>query len=436
MPEPPPPEPPTPVPPPLAEPPPPPPEPAPPEPTPAPPPPEAPTRIRKPDTEGLLLQARNIDADFGLAEDILDQARMRFEERAFDRVLELAHEALLLVYGTLDSFERSAWSYAILASQKLIEESGRVGRDVEPASSLLRDARVAYVSGNLAANRDLLIKLQGATKALYSEEVKSLRQKIYAAEDRIQQAAHLGADVSAAEEALAHARDAMQRAEHATVVELLAETERLAQLAFDERVKDIAAAIPQAAKVIEESQHVGAEVGEAFRLLEKAKVAINRREYVLAAELVQRSERSALQAQHHQIQKAMELRLRQIEKAQGMVNRIVPILDEAAWYGIDIEQARSVLTDATEVLDQGDYVNGTILAKEAEELAAALVPQIVAERPKHGIVKPASGRCEVCTSEDVSFLDDGWSRCNACHASWRWRVPSGLWEKFRSLIRD
>jgi len=397
-----------------------------------PPPPEAP----HPDADGLLVQARNIDADFGLAEDILDQARMRFEERAFDRVLELAHEALLLVHGTLDAFERSAWSYGIMASQKLIEESGRVGRDVEPAAALLRDARVAYVSGNLAANRDLLIKLQGATKALYSEEVQRLRQKIYGAEDRIQQAALLGADVAAAEEALSRARDAMQRAEHAKAVELLSETERLAQVALDARVKEIAGAIPAAAKIIEESKNVGAEVGEASRLLEKARVAIERKEYVLAAELVQRSERSALQAQHHQIQKAMELRLRQIEKAQGVVNRVVPILDEAAGYGINIEEARRVLTDAADVLDQGDYVNGTLLARRAEELALAIVPQLVAERPKHGIAKPASGKCEVCSSEDVAFLDDGWSRCSACSASWRWRVPSGLWEKFRSLLRE
>ncbi len=386
--------------------------------------------------DGFLQQGKNIDADFGLAEDILDQARMRFEERAFDRVLELAHEALLLVHGTLDAFERSAWSYGILASQKLIEESGRVGRDVEPASSLLRDAKVAYVSGNLAANRDLLIKLQGATKALYSEEVQRLRRSIYAAEDRIEQAGHVGADVAAAEEALTRARDAMQRAEHAKAVDLLAETERLANAAVDVRVKEIAGAIPATARLLEESKNVGAEVGEASRLLEKAKVAIDRKEYVLAAELVQRAERSALQAQHHQIQKAMELRLRQIERAQGVMNRLLPILDEAASYGIEVEEVRRVLTDAEEVLDQGDYVNGTILARRAEELTLAMVPRLVTERPKYGIVKPTTGRCTACGAQEVAFLDDGWSKCNVCRVTWRWRVPSGLWEKFRSLMRE
>jgi hypothetical protein len=204
----------------------------------------------------------------------------------------------------------------------------------------------------------------------------------------------------------------------------------------DARVKEIAGAIPATARLIEESQQVGAEVGDATRLLEKAKVAIERKEYVLAAELVQRAERSALQAQHYQIEKAMELRLRQIERAQGVLNRAVPILDEAASYGFDVEEVRRVLTDAHEVLDQGDYVNGTIIARRVEELTLALVPRLVAERPKHGIVKPTAGRCTACEAQEVVFLEDGWSQCNVCHATWRWRVPSGLWERFRSLMRE
>lgn len=386
--------------------------------------------------EELLIRGKNMDADFGLAEDILDQARMRFEERAFDRVLELSHEALVLLHGTQDAFERSAWAYAILASKKLIEESGRAGRDVVPATSLLRDATVAYISGNLAANRDLLIRLQSATKSLYSEEVQRLQRAIYAAEDRIQQAGHLGADVAVAQESLNEARGAMQRAEHTKALDLLAKTERLAKDAFDARVEEIANSIPATSRLIEESQQVGAEAGDALRLLEKARVAVERQEYVLAAELVERAERSALKAQHYQIQRVMELRLRQIERAQSILNRLVPILDEAAGYGIDVEPIRRELADAEDVLDQGDYVNGTILAKRVEERSMALVPRVVAERPKHGIEKPSSGRCTVCESPDVAFMDDGWSRCNACSVTWRWRVPSGQWAKFRALVRE
>ncbi len=406
-------------------------------------PPPPPETARRPDlanapADGLITRGRNQDVDFGLVEDILDQARMRFEERNYDRSLDLVREALVLSRGTLDAFEKSAWAYALLASQRLIEESGRVGRDVEPAAVLLRDAKVAYVSGNLAANAELLGRLQTATKALYSEEVQRLRQVMYAVQDRIGQSKNVGADTAAAEESLTRARDAMQRADHAQSLQLVHEADRLAGEALDHRVQEIGAMIPATDKAIDDARHVGAEVEEAVRLLEKAKVAMERREYVLAAELVQRAERSSLQSQHFQIQKAMELRTRQIEKAQKHVAYLVPIVDEAAGYDLSIEEPRRILLDARNVLDQGDYVNGTMLAKQAEEVLRPLVPRIVEERGKRGILKPPPGvgRCGTCNSADVTFLDDGWSKCANCGALWRWRAPSSLWERFRSILRE
>jgi len=156
----------------------------------------------------------------------------------------------------LDAFERSAWAYALLAAQRLIEESGRVWRDIEPAASLLRDAKVAYSSGNLGANQDLLARLQSATQALYSEDVQRLRQILYATQDRISQTAHIGGDVVAAEEFLGHAREAMRRGEHGKSLQLLKEAERLAEEALARRVGHIAAAIPATEAMIEEARVV------------------------------------------------------------------------------------------------------------------------------------------------------------------------------------
>jgi len=211
---------------------------------------------------------------------------------------------------------------------------------------------------------------------------------------------------------------------------------RLAAEALVRRVREIEGMIPATEKAIGEARHLGADVDEAARMLEKAKVALQRGEHVLAVELVQRAERSTMQSQHYQIQRAMELRLRQIERAQKLVNYLVPIADEAAGYDMPIEDVRRFLADARDVLDQGDYVNGTVLAKQAEERLRGIVPHLAEERLKRGITKPPAGRCGTCDSGDVAFLDDGWSRCNACGASWRWRAPSGLWERFRSLLRE
>ena len=411
------------------------PPPPPPEPVPAPPKPAGP-ELGHPTADPLILHGRNQDVDFGLVEDILDQTRMRFEEQNFDRTLELSREALLLARGTLEAFEKAAWAYALLAAQRLIDESGRVGRDVEPAAAMLQDAKGAYQSGNLRANEDLLVRLQAATKALYSEDVRRLRNAVYGARDRIAQNEHVGADVAPAEEALARARDAMETGNHLRAQQLIVEAEGLAEDALQRRVQEIEKQIPSVEKAIDEARHVGAAADDAVRLLEKAKVAMTRKEYVLAAELVQRAERSTLESQHLQIQKAMELRIRQIEKARALVNYVAPIADEAAGFDLPIDETRRILEDARSVLDQGDYVNGTIRAKEGEEAVRLIVPRLVEERAKRGIARPAEARCGNCDSKDVAFQDDGWTRCNGCGQFWRWRGPSGVWEKFRTLLRE
>jgi len=384
----------------------------------------------------LIQQGRSQDVDFGLVEDVLDQARMRFEERNFDRTLELAREALLLARGSLDAFEKAAWAYGLLAAQRLIEESGRVGHDVDPAAELLREAKAAFASGTLGTRQDLLLQLQAATKALFSEEMRRVRQAVYAVQEKIGQTAHLGGDVSAAGDALARAREAAERADHARALELVADAERLAGAALEKRVREIQEKLPATERQIEEARQVGADVDEAARLLGKAKVAVLRKEYVLASELLQRAERSCLEAQHYQVERVMELRMRQIEKVQGLVNYLVPIMDEAASFDLNIEEPRRYLSEARNVLDQGDYVNGTLLAKLAEDGLRPMVPTLVAERARRGITKPSTGRCETCDSPDVAFLDDGWMKCSACAALRRWRAPSGLWDRFRSLLRE
>lgn len=385
-----------------------------------------------------ILSGRDQNVDFGAVEDILDQTRMRFEERNFERTLALSREALVLAQGTLVALERSAWSYALLAGQRLIEESGRTGRDVEAASAILREAKDAYVSGSLGGNEALLAHLQAATQSLYPEEAQRVLRIVQGAQDRISHTAHIGGRVTAAEEAIGHAREAMQRSDNASALQYATESMRFADGALAARIKEIGAAMHATERVIEEARHVDADVGEAVRLLEKAKVAMERREYVLAADLVQRAEHACLESQHVQIQKAMELRRRQIEKAHGRVSYLVPIVDEAADYDFPVEELRGLLLEARSVLDQGDYVKGAILAREAEDLVRPMLPQIVEERGRRGIVKPPIGtfRCGACGSPDVAFLDDGWSRCNQCSTMWRWRAPSGLWERFRALLRE
>ncbi len=384
----------------------------------------------------LLYGSKNAEVDFGRAEDLLDQARMRFEERNFERAIAAAEEAGQLARTNSDGLQRSAWAYAILACQRLIEDCGKAGREVDDAADLLKRVKEAFRTNDLAAHPEGLAELEEVSRNLYSQEIQRARQEIYRVQEAIARVADTGANVAASDETLNRARDALRRNDHLQAILLAGEAEAAAQETLLARQKEIVASIPLTAAMVNEARNVGADVAEAERWLEKARVAVTDHEYVLAAELVKRAERAAMQSQHHQIEKAMELRRRQVEKAQLIIEEAQPLVDEADDFGLDVTAARTLLRQARDVLAKGDYVNGTIFAKNAADAARRLQPRLLEERERRGIRKPAAGVCATCHSAKLTFQDDGWGRCLECGRTFRWRVHAGLWDRFVSAIRD
>ncbi|GEM_PF-1869162 len=388
------------------------------------------------DADILLYASKNAEVDLGRSEDLLDQARMRFEERNFERSIGAADEAANLIRANAEALQRSAWAYAILSCQRLIEDCGKAGREVDDAAALLLEVKKAFRTNALIAQPDLLVRLQEVSRNLYSQEIQRSRAEIYRVQEIIGNAANMGANVVLPDEALNRARDGLRRNDPLLALQLAGEAERLTNETRKARIKEIEDAIPLTASIITEARNVGADVGEADRWLEKARVAAAGREHVLAGELVKRAERAAMQSQHHQIEKAMELRRRQVEKAQAVIEAVEPLIDEADRFDIDVMEAQTLLRQARDVLAKGDYVNGTVYAKNAAEVARRLEPKVVEERAKRGILKPEKGVCGNCGSTRLSFADDGTGKCIDCGHMFRWRVPAGRWERFVSALRD
>jgi len=288
----------------------------------------------------------------------------------------------------------------------------------------------------LVSQPELLAKLEEVSRNLYSQEIQRARQEIYRVQEAIGHVANTGANVVLPDEALNRARDALRRNDHLLAIQLAVEAERISNETLQSRIREIEGSIPLTAAMIGEARNVGADVSEAEKWLEKARLAAKEKEYVLAAELVKRSERAAMQSQHHQIEKAMELRRRQVEKAQQLIEAVEPLIDEADGFGIDVLEARTLLRQARDVLSKGDYVNGTVYARNAAEVARRLEPKLVEERGRRGILKPEKGVCGVCSSTRLQFFDDGSGRCIECGHTFRWRVPTSLWERFVTALRD
>ena len=383
----------------------------------------------------MFRQALSLEVDFDQCEDLLDQTRMRFEEHNFEGALGAAVEAHESEESCRRDFSKSVMAYAILSTQRLVEECGKAGRDVKEATELLRKAEKQYGEGNFSGGTSLLRDMEAVSRSLFSAEVQRARDQIHSAQEVVRDVANLGGDVRRAEDSLNEARDSLRRSEYTASIERAARAVELAENARQDRVRNIEDAIPSTVSIIEEAKHVGADVSDAERLVSKTKTAIASKEYLLASELIKRAERAAMETQQNQIIKAMELRRRQVEKAQGIVIQVEPVIEEADSFGIDTSEAQTLLQQAKEILAEGDYVNGTVFARNAAEVTKRLEPKLVEERIKRGILKPTEGVCASCGSTRLEFTDDGWSNCAECGYAFRWRAPGGVWTRFKSLLK-
>ncbi|HYV08099.1 MAG TPA: hypothetical protein VEL81_00770, partial [Thermoplasmata archaeon] len=199
-------------------------------------------------------------------------------------------------------------------------------------------------------------------------------------------------------------------------------------------IEEVEGLVPAVADHIELARNVGADVREAEGLLDQARTAISAVEHGRAGDLLKRAERLAMKGQQRQIERAIQLRQSQVEKAQGIIAASEPVLREAESYDLSAAEVRTLLRQARDVLGKGDYLAGLTLARNAEEAARHLEGQVDEERRRRGISKPVAGMCGVCSSRRVAFDDDGEGRCADCGSVFRWRGPLGVWERLRALL--
>lgn len=381
----------------------------------------------------ILEAGRESNVDFAKVESLIEQARTRFEERRFEAAIEAAQEAARLAERTTEQLRRSSWSYAILAAQGLLEPCDPADPDAATARELLARAKERFAQSKLG-DETILKDLVNASRSIQSKEATAVRDSLAATRDSIQEAANLGSAIAVPEDLWNQAADLLDRGDLRGARENLAQVARLATEARERRIQEVGDALSSVADHIALARNVGADADEAEKLLAQAKAAASDREYGLAGELVKRAERLAMLGQQRQIQKAMELRQSQTEKAFAVVASCEPVIQEAESYGLNVSEARTLLRQARDVLAKGDYVAGLTFARNAEEAVLRLEPPIAEERRRRGILKPTTGICGVCQSRRLHFYDNGWGRCLECGSSFRWRGPAGAWERIRALL--
>jgi hypothetical protein len=288
---------------------------------------------------------------------------------------------------------------------------------------------VAALAASPAA-QEILHELGGEAK----EKKARLQEDLAATLSAIREAASMGAAVRFAEDAWKAAADALEEGDLDAAKEKLDRTAQRTTEARDRRIREIETTIATVSEHIARAHGVGADAPEAAQLLENARETLAAQEYQRADDFVERAERAAMQAQRMQIERALQLREDQMERAQAIIASCEPLLQEAESYDLQVAEVRTLLRQARDILAKGDYVAGLTFARNAQEAAYRLEAGVEEERRRRGILKPLPGVCGACGSTQLLFYEDGLGRCGLCGSEFRWREPFGVRERVRELL--
>lgn len=384
----------------------------------------------------LLVDARNIDVDFNDVEDLLDFARMRFEEENFDKAVELSGEAIRVAKSRFQDLMRLALAYQIMSNEKLINRMRKSGRDFsEPVNILIR-SKEAYKQNRFDEDIELMNDLSVAIRSLYSREIKKIRDSLYTTGEFLAEISNLGADLTVARDLLQRAREAARKNDNVDSARLMVRSKEVALEAKEKRIYEIQEMIPRTQELIEEAKHLGADVSDGEKMLMQAQIAMDNDDYILCAELAGRAEARASEVQHDQIQQAMDIREKQINEAKEQIENLDSVISEADSYRLNIAKARRLLYVAQETVREHDFVRMTRYVASAQDAVEDLMPEIMNERKKRGIDKPTAGICGNCKSRDLEFHEEGYGECLRCGKTFTWvKTPEkSSWQKLRSFF--
>src|SRR3989454_12042363 len=319
-----------------------------------------------PEREAGLALGRGSDVDFDRVEELLEQARKRFQERRFEAALTAAQEASRLAERTTEQLRRASWSYTVLAAQALLEPCDPADPEAATARGLLERAREALFHG--ASIDDVVLRdLVRASEGAHSREAERVRDHLALTRDAIREAANLGASIALAEDAWERGADFLDRGRLRAARESFLEAAQRADDARARRIRDAEDSVGSVSDHIELARNVGAEMREAEELHAEARTAIAAGEHGQAGDLLKRAERLAMKGQQKQIERAIQLREAQVEKARAILIACEPVLMEAESYDLNPAEGRTLLRQAQDVLTKGDYLGGLTFARNAEE---------------------------------------------------------------------
>jgi len=305
----------------------------------------------------LLKEAESLDGlDLDEARSLLTEAEQHMVSKDYDSAIEKASQAEDLILTQKEEFATSTIPSTFISLQTQLDDMKEYGLDVGDAETMLIEAEDLFKKQNLVGANGQIKKIYESIETQEDEYYKAALPKMLDdAKGAMDEAMDMGMDLGTANAMFIEAQDMFRKENFKETYQQVNELFNVTDEVKKQHLSTtLGGDIDAQYNMLDDMRGFGLEVVEVEDMLKEAEGLF----------------------EENDILKAKEVYDRALEKQQSHMMEFLPqdldsvhdLLDEAMEYGMDVNDAESMLSQAEELFNQQDYVGAKKTLEEAKKI--------------------------------------------------------------------
>jgi len=337
--------------------------------------------------------------------------------------LKVNNDARSKMLDRFSSFQIFSCALSIRAAESIIVSLEQAQGKVDPSlKTILVEAKRAFIDGSPKHREQTLEELETTTSKAYESFFEGSTKAEAQLRAMLADYESFGTQTQEPRRLLEIAEQAKQSFNVAEYAKLLEEAHRAGATAKEVRTAEIEKSFGIVRSAVHEARDVGAILSVGDDDLAHARAAFDQQAFKRATDLLASIERTADQAH---LEKIMDndVRCRHVNRVTETIAGLEKTLQEAASYGMDVEEGLLFVTRAKGALSNRDIVNAAKLARHVKDQTPTIEMDLDKERIDRGIAKKVDdARCGKCGKEALYSFPSGMRKCAECGHSFSMSV--------------
>jgi hypothetical protein len=302
-----------------------------------------------------------------------EQAWNRMILGDFPQALTLNRDSRSLMIDRLSTFHLYSTALSVRAAETLLRQmKGLDGRMSSGIKTALAEAKEAFMNGPPKRRETTLERLESiTTKALEAylgrsaEAEEELRKQL-------QEYASFGARVDGARELLEIAGQAKRAFDIEQYVGLLSQSKAQAETAKGSRMKEMDSSFDHVRTAIEAAKEAGVDTTDGEARFKDARKAFKDSDFLKAMQLLASIEQAVDSAHLKVVREDRDAEAKEIAQITSSIQEAEPDLEEAAMYGMDVNEGLLFVKSTKAALQHQDVVTAAKYSRRVRKLTKSM----------------------------------------------------------------